>query len=168
MEWIAPLITAIKSAGPPIYAAVLVATLLLLFLPDPFIAQLGLADFRQLYRTYAGIALIASASLLSVHVISRIAAFAMVKWEARRLHRDGLTTLAELTNEEKEFLRPFILKGENTRYASISDGVVKGLELKRLVYRAANVSVPGGHFHFPYNMQPYIRRILQERPQLLD
>ena len=45
MEWIAPLILAIKKAGPAIYAAVLIACSLLLFLPDPLLARFGLAEF---------------------------------------------------------------------------------------------------------------------------
>jgi Super-infection exclusion protein B len=166
LESVAPLITAIKNAGPPIYAAVFIATLLLLFLPDPVITQLGLAEFRQSYRKYAGVALIASVSLLSVQVISTITFSVLSMWKTWRVSRNGLKKLAELTVEEKDFLRLFILTGQNTQYAPINDGVVKGLELKLLVYLASSMSVGG--FDFAYNLQPYVRKLLKDRPDLLD
>jgi Super-infection exclusion protein B len=150
----------------PIYAAVLIATLLLLFLPDPAITQLGLTEFTQSYRTYMGISLIASASLLSGHIIFAIATFVLSPWNTWRLNRNCIKKLAELTNEEKEFLLPFIVNGQNTQYAPINDGVVKGLELKRLIYRASTVSMSG--FEFAYNLQPYVRSLLKDRPHLLD
>jgi hypothetical protein len=167
LETIGPLIAAIKNAGPPIYGAVFMATTLLLFLPDPIIMQLGLAEFKQLYRSYAGIALIASASLLSVYLLSALTSFASIYWEDWRLSRKGLKTLRELTNDEKNFLRPFIVDGNNTQYVELSDGIATGLAGKRLIYRASQVSVPGS-MEFAYNLQPFARRLLTRHRHLLD
>lgn len=87
----------------------------------------------------------------------------------RRIHANIRQTLSELTGEEKEFLRGYILGGENTIYASIYDGIPNGLQAKDIVYRASSLSVPGAPGHkFPYNLQPYVRQILRRSPELLD
>jgi len=83
-----------------------------------------------------------------------------------RIEQSVRGTLSELTEDEKSFLRHYIVDGQNTKYAQISDGVAKGLQAKNVVFRASNVSVPGGSF--PFNLQPVARRILTKRRQLLD
>jgi len=166
IESIAPLIIAVKKAGPPIYTALLIACSLLLFLPDPVLARFGLAEFLQSYRTYVGVGFIASLSLLAVTVLSVVISPIASAFEDWRFRRHGLRTLGELTNAEKQFLRPYIRDGENTHYASISDGVAQGLVGKNLIYRASHVSTSG--MNFPYNLQPYARRLLIEHSHLLD
>jgi hypothetical protein len=165
-EPIGPLITAIKNAGPRIYAAALVATLLLLFLPESIISHIGFAEFRQSYRVALGLVFIASASLLVVHAIPAIAPVVVSPWKRQLNRRTDLKRLADLTHDEKAFLRPYILDDENTRHALITSGVVKGLVAKGLLYRASKTSAPGGGF--PYNMQPTIRSLLKKRPHLLN
>jgi len=167
LESIGPFLTAVKNAGPKLYAAALAACLLIIFLPDSVIAQIGLVQFKQQNRMYIGLALIGSASLLATHILAPPLFHIGVQIETWRLNRRTYRTLIELTEEEKAFLRPFIYDGENTRYASIYDGITKGLELKQLTYRASNIGVPGG-FEFPYNLQPIARRLLNAQPQLLD
>jgi hypothetical protein len=165
-EPIAPLINAIKNAGPVIYAAVLVTTLLLLFLPDWAVSQMGLAEFRAMYRMYIGVVLIASASLLTVYAVPAIAPLIWSPFRTWFNRRADLKRLADLTNAEKAFLRSYIVDGENTRYAPLTDGVASGLQAKTLIYRASRISLPGGNF--PFNLQPPIRKLLNERPHLLN
>ena len=170
LELIGPLITAIKNAGPPIYAAALAATLFLFLLPHSVITELGiLAEFKKfISRLELGLTLIASASLLVTHALFAAAPFISNRWRTWRLHRDAHNTLSELTNAEKVFLRKFIVDGENTQYASIYDGVANGLVGKGLVYRASEVSVPGSLMKFPFNLQPYARKILSNNRHLID
>jgi hypothetical protein len=168
-EAIAPLITAVKNAGPPIYAAVLVATVLLVLLPDPFLSQLGLTEIRQQYRTDIGIALIASASLLIVSTLFALVPHLANRWNIWRLHRSTFHSLKTLTRAEKDFLRPYILNGENSRNISIYDGVANGLRAKDLIYRASDVTIPGvPGMLCPHNMQPYVRDLLSKQRGLLD
>jgi superinfection exclusion protein B len=162
IESIAPLIVAIKKAGVPIYVATLIACSLLLFLPTSILARLGLVDFLQSNRTWVGVGFIASLSLLCTVALSPL----WSKFEDWRFKRHGLRMLSEITSDEKAFLRPYICDGQNTQYAQISDGVAQGLVGKNLIYRAANIST--GFMHFPFNLQPYARRLLTEHPHLLD
>jgi hypothetical protein len=48
-------IAAVIKAGVPIYVSALIASTLLLFLPDSIASQIGIAEFRQLYRGYLGL-----------------------------------------------------------------------------------------------------------------
>jgi hypothetical protein len=165
MEWIASTITAVIKAGWKLYVAALIASAALLFLPESLSSQLGLDQMRLTYRTQAGVVLIVSASLLATHLLSIIGNLVLSPLYERRFNRKIFKTLTELTLEEKLFLVPFIHAGENTQFAEMYDGVAKGLEAKLILYRSSNISAPGGAF--PYNMQPYARKMLVQRPELL-
>lgn len=164
-EPLAPIITSVKNAGPTFYAAVFVATVILVGLPDNAIALLGLEEFRTAYRTYIGFAFVASSSLLFVYLTSTFRGLFSSAWRDWRLNKNARKILSELTDAEKKFLQPFIEEGENTRYAPISDGVAQGLELKKVVYRASNVSI--SNLTFPFNLQPYVRKLLKKHPDLI-
>jgi hypothetical protein len=166
IESIAPILTAVRKAGPSIYLAALIASALLLFLPDFVLATIGLAQFLDTYRMYVGVIFIASASLIAVWIISSAGAPLLDKLETWRLNRQGLKTLRELTDDEKKFLRPYIQSGQNTQYAQLADGIARGLQAKGIIYRASQISIPGGDF--PFNLQPYMRRLLKEHGYLLD
>ncbi len=165
-EQIASLITAVKNGGPPIYAAALIATALLLFLPDSVMAQLGLIGFRYSHRMQLGIGFVASISLLAASIISPGTSVVRARLRAWRRSRYLLATMRDLTEAEKDFLRPYIHNGENTRTAEVFEGVVKGLELKGIVYRASTVSEYG--MRFAYNLQPPVRKLLRSKPHLLS
>ena len=165
MEWIASIVTAVINGGWKIYLAVLIASAALLYLPENTIAQIGLDEVRRTYRTQGGVALVLSASLVATHLISILWNVILSPWYQWRFNRVILQTLTELTHDEKVFLAPYIASGENTQFTSIYNGVAKGLEAKQILYRASNVSAPGGSF--PYNLQPYARKILTSRPHLL-
>jgi hypothetical protein len=85
------------------------------------------------------------------------------RFDERQLRCFTLKTLGTLTFDEKQFLRPFIINGENTVNAPISDGVSGGLVAKRIVYRSSNVFYG---FNAPFNLQPMARRLLTEKPRL--
>lgn len=164
-EAIGAVVAAIIKAGVPIYIGAFIASSLLLFLPDSAAKLLGLVEFRQTYREYLGVAFVVSVSLLFAHGLSGIVRFASDWLDARRLRRHTLKTLSSLSSSEKQFLRPFIVDGENTRFASISDGVTGGLAAKQLIYRSSNVFE---RFAAPYNLQPPVRQLLMDNPHLLD
>jgi hypothetical protein len=168
-EPIGSLINAIKNAGPVLYAAALAATSFLLFLPDDTITQMGLNEFRLTHRSELGATLLISASLLIVHALFAVGRSMRSGWKKWQFQRNARAMLEELTEEEKEFLRPYILAGENTQHASIYDGIANGLEARRIVYRASQMSVAGTPgLLFPWNLQPYARTMLSEEPYLLD
>ncbi|MEH2514228.1 hypothetical protein V1291_005582 [Nitrobacteraceae bacterium AZCC 1564] len=165
MEWIGSVFSTVINAGWKIYLAAFLASAALLFIPDSLVTQLGLEEIRQSYRTYAGIVLVASVSLLTVNVISGIVHLVLKPWRDRQFNRAVYKMLGELTQDEKDFLRPFIFGNANTVTSPINDGVAGGLAAKQLIYRSSNVSFG---LDWPYNLQPIPRKLLTAHPELLD
>jgi Super-infection exclusion protein B len=166
LEPIAPLIAAVRDAGPRIYLSVLILTGLMLFLPQSVIATLGLSAFVRTFRPYLGAGFIASIALLAWYVFNPIAQ-SIVGWlEDKRRKRAVMRTLRELATDEKEFLRPYLREDANTMHAFPAHGIANGLEAKGIVYRSSTISIPGGMF--PYNLQSSARRLLKAHPELLD
>jgi len=160
------IIAAVLRVGVPIYVAALITSALLLFLPDSTVQQIGISEFRELWRGYIGIIFIASIALLASSGISAISQSVGNRLDNRRLQRLTLETLRMLTKDEKMFLRPFIIDGANTRNADVTSGIAGGLVAKHIIYRSSNVGhVFGG---FAYNLQPLARKLLRENPDLLD
>ena len=168
MEFISTAISAIKDAGPKMYTAAFVSSLALVLMPPEYLAGLDLTDFKNNYGMAIGATLLISGSLLVVHLLFGLAKPVKRILAERRFDVNMKRVLAELTDEEKEFLRGYIHDGSNTIYASIYDGIANGLVAKQIIYRASNLSVPGSPGHnFPFNLQPYVRQLLKKSPELL-
>jgi hypothetical protein len=146
-----------------------VATSLVLFLPDSTIAQLGLEGVRETYRMALGLTFVGSASLVVVHALFAVPSLMRNPWINWRYRSAILSHLRALTAQEKQFLRPYIINGETSRYASVTDGVANSLKAKGVVYRASNITVPGQPgMQLPYNLQPCPRKVLNRKRWLLD
>jgi Super-infection exclusion protein B len=121
------LISTIVAAGAAIYAAVFIAAGLLLFLPVRFLNRLGLDQLGQSYRMYVGLAFLIAASLLFVRLILFLWQLISIPYENWLFEQRGVKLMRELTEEEKAFLRPYIVNGQNSRVAPVGDGVAQGL-----------------------------------------
>jgi len=165
MEWIGSVLSTVINAGWKIYLAAFFASAALLFIPDSLITQLGLEEIRHSYRTYAGIVLVGSVSLLIVNITSSIVHMMLKPWRDRQFVRAVHRMLRELTQDEKDFLRPFIFGNANTVTSPINDGIAGGLAAKQIIYRSSNVSLG---LDWPYNLQPIPRKLLTAHPELLD
>ena len=76
-------------------------------------------------------------------------------------------TLLNLTRGEKAILRRFVIDGETAITASINDPVVSTLAVKKILVRTANVGFPGS-MNFPFTLQPWARKCLIRRRDLID
>ena len=169
LEAVAPILSAVKNSGPTIYVGAFLATALMLFLPEVVAMQIGIAEVRGAYRLHLGLVFVASTSLLVAYGLFALKPVFKSVHHSWQVDRNARLTLQACTAAEKEILRQYIGDGENTVFQSIYDGVANGLEAKGIVYRASNVSVPGQPgFMFPYNLQPYARKILDKERWLLD
>ena len=159
-------ITAVLRIGAPIYGGVLIVTSFLLFLPEAIVQKIGFADIVETWRSYIGIIFLASLALLASSGISVLSQSVGNSLNNRRLQQLMLETLRMLTEDEKNFIRPFIINGENTRNAPIDSGIAGGLLAKGIIYRSSNI----GHVFagFSYNLQPISRKLLSENLDLLD
>jgi len=165
MELVGSLLTAIINGGWKLYLAAFIASAALLFFPESLVSALGLDEIRHTYRTYAGVILITSASLLAVNIISFFVRLMLKPWRDRQFNRAVYRTLSDLTQAEKDFLREFIFGHANTVSAPVNDGVAGGLQAKQIIYRSSNISYG---LEWPYNLQPIPRKLLNAHPELLD
>ena len=168
MEYFSTAISAIKEAGPKMYTAAFFVSLFVFLAPAEYLAMLGLTDVKRDYGIWIGATLLITGGLLLAQFLFGLANLVRRHMADRRFSANIKQSLTELTGEEKDFLRRYILGGENTIYASIYDGIPNGIHAKDIVYRASNLSVPGSPGHkFPYNLQPHARQILLRSPKLL-
>jgi len=169
-EAIGAIITAVLRERVQIYVAALIASALLLFLPYTPAQQIGITEFRELWRGYIGIIFIASIALLASEGIYQ-ASTAIYQYVGNKmgdwcLQRSSLEKLRMLTRDEKIFLRHFIIDGVNTIKAKLDCGVAGGLVKKNIIYRSSDMS---DILHrFSYNLQHLARKILSENQNLLD
>ena len=162
-----------KEASPQLLLGVAVASGVVLFSPDSFIASVGLSEFTAAHRSYLGGAFIGSLALLFSFIVVRAigaakSALAARKSKAKReaVEAARRKMLHDLTPDEKAYLAPYIFGEENTQYFLIADGVAGGLKNKGVIYQASSIgSLIDG---WAFNMQPWAREYLRERPELLE
>lgn len=149
---------------PRYLVALGIASGLLLFLPDRFLLSLGLSELSASFRPWIGGVFLLSTVLLLTHFLSKIGTPVQEKIEEALAVRGWAKRLKELTPEEKAHLQQYIQGNTQTRYYDLSDGVVKGLVAKKILYRATSL---GQGEAFAYNMQPWAWRRLKKRPDIL-
>lgn len=147
-------------------AAFLVAIImvlgLILFLPVEYAKTLAIDGFRQEYRVFLGPAFL----LVLGFCVARLFITVVAKHQQRAARKELEQSLHKLTPEEKGYLVPYIESQRNTLYAGADDGVMSGLEIRRITYRASNISrLMAG---YPYNLEPWARDYLTRNPHLLD
>ena len=135
-------------------------------MPSVFVAALGLTAFIATNRSIIGVVFLASVVLL----ITEFCCWLWSSWRSiqtkKRKQKARIESLTELTQDERLYLLPYIIEGKNTRYFTLEDGVVGGLEAKGILYRAANEgSILKG---FAFNMQPWARKYLSEHRNLFN
>jgi hypothetical protein len=136
----------------------------LLFAPEGLLRRFGLAEFADDYRPYVGVLFLLSSAFLISAVVAFLWEFA-VEWLDEGLTvRNGRRRLQNLTPADKEVLRAYVEGDTRTRYFTINNGVVKGLEHEGVLYRASNL---GRGSTFPYNLQPWAWEHLKAHPELL-
>ena len=147
-------------------AAFLVAIIsvlaLILFLPEDVSKSLAVYEFREKYKVFLGPVFLLAVSFC----IARVSIFFMSGYTERKNLKKRQELLHQLTPEEKGYLIRYIENQKNTIYVGDDDGVMGGLQAKRITYCARNM---GSLLHgFAYNLQPWARSYLEEHPELLE
>ena len=136
------------------------------------LSDLGILEPATTYRAYIGGTLIVTGGLLIAQASGAVLAL-LKRGFGKRMKRirraEALEAEKEalqgLTGDERTYLAPFVLGGENTVYFHVQDGVAGGLEAKEIIYRASTVGdmING----FAFNLQPWARQYLEEHPEIL-
>jgi hypothetical protein len=165
-ESIGSVLSGIKQAGPVVLMGVAIATGIGVFATDGFIAQLGLLELRNQHRAYVGGVFIVSGAMLGAQGLAAVAQMARRRYRRHRLEAQSREALHALTPDEKAYLLPFVLGGQNTLYFRAQDGVAGGLIAKKILYQSSTIgSMLSG---FAHNLQPWAREHLEKHPHLLE
>ncbi|QDT29393.1 super-infection exclusion protein B [Gimesia panareensis] len=159
-------LTAFTESLSRIPAALLVALIatisIILFVPESIANTLSIDGFREQFRVYLGPSLL----LLIAIACVRLAQLPINIWKAKKLLAQRQETLHNLTSQEKGYPSKYIFDDHNTINVGLNDGVMAGLEYKRIVYRASNTgTVENG---FPFNLHDWAREYLKQNSHLLE
>ena len=163
MEWLSKAFDALK-LSPKYLVPISVATGFLLFATTNVLNKLGLNELKTKYTPWIGGIFLVSTTLLLSHAV--IAALSWMKNKIKRslAIRNSRKRLHSLILGEKEILRGFILGQTKTQYLDLENGVVRGLELDIIIYKASNI---GQINTWAYNIQSWAWDYLNEHPALL-
>lgn len=173
LEALTGFLSGLKQASPALLLGFALASGLMLFTPDSFVATLGLDAFRHANKPYIGGTFVVSLAILLAQSLFHLGASIkslFAKREARRKAAQAEAArhkeLHELTPDEKAYLVPYIFGDENTQYFLIEDGVAGGLTAKRIIYQASKIgSIVDG---WAFNIQPWAKAYLKANPELLE
>jgi hypothetical protein len=144
------------------------ATGLVLFLPESAARTLGAQEWRVEYRAWLGGGFILSSVLFALHVVAATWKGITRWWSSRRVARARLRSLRTLTSDEIAFLRAYFRESTATQYGSMANGVISGLEARRIIYRSSNMLQPYGYGEVAYNLQPWAREALLAHPEWIS
>jgi Super-infection exclusion protein B len=148
----------VKLLAPRVLIAIAVSCAVVLFLPSPALGRIGLLTLRESRRGELGGALVVSVALLLADATSSA-------WKDWAQKRGMWRELKRLTPDEKDVLRRYLEEDTGTISWSVESGVVNGLQAKRILYRASEIS--DASLIFPYNLQPWARDRLRKKPGLV-
>ncbi len=135
-----------------------------LFAPVEWLDAFGITEMVERYRALFGLAFLASTTLLLSSGLTAIYEYVKQRRNQAQLTKQLQQRLHRLSEPEKEVLRGYIHNESTTRYLPMTDGVVSGLEAKKIIYRSSNV----GHIEeWAYNIQPWAWEYLNSHPELL-
>lgn len=133
----------------------------LLWGPASLLAQLGVADLVGQYRPYlAGILLLSLVPTIAGTVLAAADNVRSVVFRRRAREK-----LHSLSTDEKLLLIQYVANDSKTEYFDPMDGVVAGLQLAGILYRAS--SVGNTSTGFAYNITDWSWRHLRSHANLL-
>ena len=135
-----------------------------LFAPINVLEIFGITSLVSQIRSYLGIAFLLVTALLITNLLSSLYVWIRNKYQSAENLKIRQKRLHSLTDEEKSILQHFISNQTQTQYLSMDDGVVNGLELKKVIFKASNI---GQLDEWAYNIHPWAWKYLNGHPELL-
>jgi hypothetical protein len=148
-----------------IFAALCIATGILVFAGGNILDPVGLAPLVAQYRPYLGAIFVGSLSIIVVAAFSAVASFVLRPLKERRWLRRRQKRLHDLTTDEKEILRSYIYEQTRSTTLPVQSGVVGALVAEQIISRGSNV---GTIYGFAYVIQPWAWSYLNTHPDLLE
>jgi hypothetical protein len=134
-----------------------------LFAPVNILEIFGISLLVAQIRPYLGIIFLLSASLLITNLFISLYSWAQNKYQRTSKLKAWQKKMHSLTDEEKRILQHFINNQTQSQYLPMGSGVVNGLEIKKVIFRASNI---GDLDEWAYNIQPWAWEYLNDHPEL--
>jgi len=132
-------------------------------LPEPLRKFLGYDDLIRPYRGWISLTGLAFGVYGLVMLVAGLQPWLSQKLNELYLRKKAPKILSKLSSQEKSYLAKYIAQHVTTLDFSITDGVIRGLEGKGVVYRASSL---GTLHHFAFNLQSWVSETLDENPEL--
>jgi hypothetical protein len=148
-------------ASHAIWAFLFVFCAVVLALPKPAAALLGIVHLREQYRPWIGVAAIGSGVGLLVS-FGRAIVDVLRNLRVSAAQRELLKSLSP---DEKAVLSRYILANKKTEYFDHTDGIARSLVAQGILYvpsQSFDITVGVAHI-----IQPWAWEYLRERPELL-
>jgi hypothetical protein len=153
-----------------------VTTGLIIFFPDSVVQKMGLYQSRSTFLPYISIIFLVSTVLFITQMSAKGFTWNKERRKKESDLRSRLKGLETLTKEERVILRRFIECQTMTQRLDVDSGIVNGLMLKGIIYRAteratsgfADQNYYGRVYGCDHNMQPWAWEYLIEHPHLLS
>lgn len=149
---------------PRHFLGVAMVCFIIVILPEPLRKFLGYDDLISPYRGWFSLAGLAFAVYGFVMLIACLQPWLLGKLEEQKLRKSAPKILKKLSAEEKSYIARYIKQNTSSLDFRISDGTIKGLEAKDIVYCATQISVSFDYFAF--NLQPWVLDSLDTNPDL--
>lgn len=134
--------------------------------PGWFIDGLGLQQFVGHYREYLGVAFLSLLAPTIPSVFTAVFDRGRTRLTRRRKMSRLRRRLHDLTEDEKQVLRGYVLVGKRTQTLELSSGVTRSLEVAGIIVRASNIG-RGVFDEFDHIIQPWAWDYLREHVELL-
>lgn len=163
MDWLKTIIGYLKLKPRHLFGLSVVC-FVIVGLPKACRLYLGYDESIQPYRGWISLLGVASGAYWFVMVAAGFPQWALDKLWDWILLKKAQTNLSKLARDEKEYIAKYIQGDISSRYFHPGDGIINGLEAKRVVYRASVISKHGPCF--AYNLRPWVLQAFDKYPDL--
>lgn len=164
MDW-TKIVDWAKLLSPRYLISIALVTGILLFAPDAFLNGFALVPFFAASKPFIALLFLFSVIAVLVQSIESAAQYSVRILEVQKKTKARNDRLRDLTEDEKQVLRPFIQSRQRARYLERSDGVVLVLSNARIISQAGFLAIRGGG---QYQIEPWAWDYLNAHPELLD
>jgi len=154
------------TSKPIILFAIAVVCFVVLALPESWRIYLGYDELIKPYRGWISLAALISGVLWLIAILAKlidlIRPWIRTRWESWWFYRKAPNILRELSRQEKQYVAKYVKEDVSTLDWHAEDGVIGGLEAKKIVFVAAKVI---GRY-IPWNLQPWVMKTLKKHSDL--
>ena len=153
-----------------VFAALALATGIVLFSPDFIIKKLYLESVRDRIGSVIGIVFVVSISIVLISILLALIEFVMKFFYRIKFKLNSEKSLKELDDYQKFIIYGLYCQYNHTDELPLNDGAVRSMEQKRMIGKVTNqyLVMDVNNAVFPYLLQPWVVTALNKHNDLRD